>query len=52
MGTNMHPGMILSRSEGRVARDLVYNARRAGHIDTRTAITLAWDIIQRTVPVA
>jgi hypothetical protein len=52
METQMHPGLILSRDEGQAARDMIFNARQAGHIDLVTAVEMATDVITRTVPSA
>jgi hypothetical protein len=48
----MHPGMILSREEGAQAREMIFNARQAGHIDTVTAFEMSFDVLMRTIPSA
>lgn len=44
--------MILSREEGRAAKDDVREVREMGLITTREAVAAQWDITKRTVPKA
>lgn len=50
METTMTPGLILSREEGKKARDLVFKAHEAGHIDAPTAFEMSMDVLMRTIP--
>lgn len=47
---DMKPGMILSREEGRAARDVVSGAYKAGYIDIVTTVEMQYDVVCRTVP--
>lgn len=49
---NMHPGMILSRSEGKQVREMIYDARDRGDLDTVTAFEMSFDVLMRTIPSA
>ena len=44
--------MILSREEGRQAKDDVRALHESGLLDVLTAVEIQWDITCRTVPVA
>jgi hypothetical protein len=46
------PGLILSKEEGRLAKDDVRALVEAEHIDIVTAIEIQWDITCRTVPIS
>lgn len=47
-----HPGIILSKAEGRQAKDDVRALHESGLLDIITAIEIQWDITCRTVPSA
>lgn len=44
--------MILSREEGRQAKDDVRTLHEAGLMDVLTAVETQWDITCRTVPIS
>ena len=48
----MHPGMILSREEGKRTRQMIYDARDRGDLDTVTAFEMSFDVLMRTIPSA
>lgn len=49
---DMHPGMILSREEGKAVREMIYDARDRGDLDTVTAFEMSFDVLVRTIPSA
>lgn len=50
MQIDMTPGLILSREEGRKTREMIYDARDRGDLDTVTAFEMSFDVLMRTVP--
>lgn len=48
----MNQGLILSRDEGRQAKDDVRALHESGLIDVLTAVEIQWDITCRTVPIS
>lgn len=52
MQIDMHPGLILSKEEGRETRKMIYDARDRGDLDTVTAFEMSFDVLVRTVPSA
>lgn len=46
----LQPGLILSREEGAKARQMIYDARDSGALDTITAFEMSFDVLMRTIP--
>jgi hypothetical protein len=46
----LQPGLVLSREEGAKARQMIYDARDSGALDTITAFEMSFDVLMRTVP--